>query len=130
MKTTNAVAGVIGLLFFIYLLNRYAVEHYQMQDGIVWLISLVFFCTALAISRGAKRGRRFKSKERSTFSIGAKEYAVIKQRHRCASCNDLLNVIQYDHKNGDRSNNRKDNCQALCPNCHSRKTIIGGVGRK
>ena len=28
----------------------------------------------------------------------------------------------YDHKNGDRSNNKLSNCQALCPNCHAKKT--------
>ena len=31
-------------------------------------------------------------------------------------------VWDYDHKNGDRSNNKLINCQALCPNCHAKKT--------
>jgi 5-methylcytosine-specific restriction endonuclease McrA len=31
-------------------------------------------------------------------------------------------VWNYDHKNGDRSNNKITNCQALCPNCHAKKT--------
>jgi 5-methylcytosine-specific restriction endonuclease McrA len=31
-------------------------------------------------------------------------------------------VWEYDHINGNSSDNRLENCQALCPNCHARKT--------
>ncbi len=132
MKTTSKIAGVVLLLFSIYSLNRYAVEQYHIQNGMVWLIALVFIGIVLAIRRTAKHGRIHKSKERlrSTFSQNTKEHVVIRQKHRCADCKDLLNVIQYDHKNGNRSDNSKQNCQALCPNCHSRKTIIERDGRK
>lgn len=37
-------------------------------------------------------------------------------------CKRNTGVWDYDHKNGDRSNNKKSNCQALCPNCHAKKT--------
>jgi len=30
-------------------------------------------------------------------------------------------IWDYDHKNGNRSNNKISNCQALCPNCHAKK---------
>jgi hypothetical protein len=36
-----------------------------------------------------------------------------------------LGVWDYDHKDGNRSNNHARNCQALCPNCHAKKT--GGL---
>ena len=42
--------------------------------------------------------------------------------HKCAHCKRILNVVDWDHKNGDRSNNQENNCQALCPNCHAIKT--------
>jgi 5-methylcytosine-specific restriction endonuclease McrA len=31
-------------------------------------------------------------------------------------------VWDYDHIDGNRSNNKISNCQALCPNCHAKKT--------
>ena len=31
----------------------------------------------------------------------------------------MLNVVDWDHKNGKRSDNTESNCQALCPNCHA-----------
>ena len=130
MKTTSKVAAVIVLSFFIYSLNRYSVEQYHFQNGLVWLIALVFIWIVLAIRRAAKSGRPHKSKVRNPFSEKIKEITVIQQKHRCAKCKDLLNVIQYDHKNGNRSDNSKNNCNALCPNCHARKTIIERDGRK
>jgi 5-methylcytosine-specific restriction endonuclease McrA len=51
-----------------------------------------------------------------------KEHILDKQHHKCAKCNRLLNVVDYDHKDGNRSNNKESNCVALCPNCHAVKT--------
>jgi hypothetical protein len=34
----------------------------------------------------------------------------------------LLDVVDWDHKNGKRHDNSESNCQALCPNCHAIKT--------
>jgi len=31
-------------------------------------------------------------------------------------------VWDYDHIDGNRSNNSPDNCQVLCPNCHAKKS--------
>lgn len=42
-------------------------------------------------------------------------------------------VLQLDHKNGDRTDNRRDNLRLLCPNCHSQTDTYGGKnlrGRK
>ncbi|MGC1932567.1 MAG: hypothetical protein WA667_26635 [Candidatus Nitrosopolaris sp.] len=70
------------------------------------------------------RGR--KDRQRRYFSDSVKENILDKQHHKCAHCNRLLNVVDYDHQNGDRSNNKESNCIALCPNCHaikSRRTL-------
>ncbi|MFZ0514925.1 MAG: hypothetical protein WAM14_25205, partial [Candidatus Nitrosopolaris sp.] len=40
----------------------------------------------------------------------------------CGQKNRVLNVVDWHHRNGDRSDNRKSNCVALCPNCHAIKT--------
>jgi hypothetical protein len=61
-------------------------------------------------------------RKRELFSESIKAKVLVKQDHRCSHCKRLLNVVDYDHKNGDRSDNRESNCVALCPNCHAIKT--------
>jgi 5-methylcytosine-specific restriction endonuclease McrA len=74
--------------------------------------------TAYIALRLRKKG---KPKERRGFSQ-VKENVLRKQDHKCAHYKKLLNVVDWDHKNGNRSYNRESNCQALCPNCHAIKT--------
>jgi hypothetical protein len=66
--------------------------------------------------------RKAKYKVRQHFSDPVKEKILEKQHHRCADCNRVLNVVDWHHRNGDRSDNRESNCVALCPNCHAIKT--------
>ena len=40
------------------------------------------------------------------------------QNNRCNHCHRLLDVVNFDHIDGNRANNSFYNCQALCPNCH------------
>lgn len=88
--------------------------------------SVLFGLIALASIIGAiLKFRKKNPKERRGFSQFVKENVLRKQDHKCAHCKRLLNVIDYDHKNGDRSDNRESNCQALCPNCHATKTRKG-----
>jgi 5-methylcytosine-specific restriction endonuclease McrA len=35
----------------------------------------------------------------------------------------LLVMLQVNHKDGNRKNNKKENLQTLCANCHAYKTI-------
>lgn len=37
-------------------------------------------------------------------------------------CDFPADIWDFDHKDGNRSNNSPGNCQALCPNCHAKKT--------
>ena len=60
-----------------------------------------------------------KKRERHGFSEDVKSSVLRKQDHRCAKCNRLLNVVDFHHKDGDRSNNSESNCEALCPTCHA-----------
>ena len=73
--------------------------------------------------RGSGRG---KYRERRDFTDYIKEEVLRKQNHRCAHCNRILNVVDWDHKDGNRSNNKESNCQALSPNCHAIKTRSRG----
>jgi hypothetical protein len=88
-------------------------------------LELLFFLVAVAIIGAIvwklKHGGG-KDRQRRYFTDSVKENILDKQRHKCAHCNRLLNVVDYDHKNGERSNNKESNCIALCPNCHAIKT--------
>jgi hypothetical protein len=59
---------------------------------------------------------------RKGFSQMTRERILIRQNYRCVHCRKVLTVIDYHHKNGNRSDNKENNCQALCPNCHAIKT--------
>ena len=87
--------------------------------AIIIAILVVMSSVALAIK---KLKRRDKRRERQHFSDSVKQNVQRRQNHKCAHCKRILNVVDWDHKNGDRSNNNESNCQALCPNCHAIKT--------
>ena len=59
---------------------------------------------------------------RKDFADSSKEQVLLNQRHRCASCKSILTTLDFDHIDGNKSNNDVSNCQALCPNCHALKT--------
>ena len=81
---------------------------------VIWIVA-----TAVLLSSPVKKG------ERKGFSILVKREAVRKQKAKCARCKRKLVDYghDFDHKNGDRSNNKLSNCQALCTPCHRRKHI-------
>jgi len=65
---------------------------------------------------------------RKGFSSLVKKQVLINQNHECIHCHGFLTTVDFDHADGDRSNNDISNCKALCPNCHaykSRHNIIG-----
>ncbi len=81
------------------------------------LIVLLIVRTEYEIKHRVRKHRR-----RHCFPEFIKERTLNKQHRKCRKCNKLLNVVDYDHKDNDRSNNKESNCVALCPNCHAIKT--------
>ena len=63
-----------------------------------------------------------KSIERKGWSEIEKEQVRIDQDGKCALCHKPPPRWEYDHIDGNRSNDSVSNCQGLCPNCHSIKT--------
>ena len=47
---------------------------------------------------------------------------------KCAICGKFMNQWDrdFDHKNGNSSNNKLSNCRALHPSCHRRMHALGG----
>jgi len=61
-------------------------------------------------------------KPRKDFSELVKKRVLALQNNRCNYCQRVLDVTNFDHIDGNRANNLYYNCQALCPNCHAKKT--------
>ena len=60
--------------------------------------------------------------KRKSFPPQIQELTLIKQAYICNICKERLDVTNFDHIDGNRSNNSIANCEALCPNCHAKKT--------
>ena len=65
-------------------------------------------------------------KVRLYFATSTKKQALHKQRQKCGICGKGLAKfnIDFDHKNGNRSDNRLSNCRALCTPCHRKKHAV------
>jgi len=61
-------------------------------------------------------------RKRRQFSKLTKQKVLIQQNFRCVSCHNHLEIADFDHVDGNKANNDISNCQALCPNCHAKKT--------
>jgi hypothetical protein len=96
--------------------------NYAIINSIVVMIIIALIVAIIAKFRHRGRG---KYRERRGFPDYIKEEVLRKQNHRCADCNRILNVVDWDHIDGNRSNNKESNCQALCPNCHAVKSRSG-----
>ena len=78
---------------------------------------------AIGIGLAAVKSQlKAKKPKRKNFSKATKKAALKRQGDKCNICREKTELWEYDHINGDSSNNSLENCQALCPNCHSKKT--------
>ena len=55
------------------------------------------------------------------FSKKTQNLVLLRQNYRCYDCGGYLWYPEFHHI-GNRSDNSPANCQALCPNCHAKKT--------
>jgi 5-methylcytosine-specific restriction endonuclease McrA len=89
-------------------------------NQICFIIMILWSISGLLVL--IKKRIKFKYTQRRGFQEYIKEETLQKQKYKCAHCKRYLKVREFDHKDGDRSNNDISNCQALCPTCHSLKT--------
>lgn len=92
-----------------YCSNKCQIEHQYKEYINKWKLGLV---------QGTKAG--------ITYSGYIRRYLFEKYNSRCSICgwgevNHYTNRVplQIHHIDGDSTNNREDNLQLLCPNCHS-----------
>jgi len=69
----------------------------------------------------AEKDEKAKSGKRRLFSKLNQDKAIKNQNNRCKDCRKKSDVFEFHHANGDRTDNRFENCLALCPNCHAKK---------
>ena len=67
--------------------------------------------------------RKAKIQRKARLPRFVKEEVLRKQNNRGAHYNRLLNVVDWGHKDDNRSKNKESNCQTLCPNCHAIKLV-------
>lgn len=102
--------------------NFEGIESLKVYDtGELVIISLIFlFLIGLLmwLLRSLKNGR----KRRRLFTAQTRRLVLKRQNFKCLICRTNVGIWDYDHKDGNRGNNRPSNCQALCPTCHAKKS--------
>lgn len=97
--------------------------------------------TSHFIGQGHNKGKRAHNRNNNLLSEGKpSDYRISAARlwkalletnieYKCVNCGceDWFGhkVLEIDHKNGRYWDNRKENLQLLCPNCHAVKTMGG-----
>jgi len=76
------------------------------------------FAASLALT--IEKASRTKE-DRKAFSEITKQMIRIKQNSCCNECGKYSEVLEFHHRNGNRSDNRPSNCEGLCPNCHRKR---------
>ena len=96
----------------------------EFPNLLIILLILIIFDTVTNPSKNNQASIQFRRlQKRKDFSANTKKSVLLWQGNRCNSCLKPLNGIQdFHHKNGNRADNSSLNCEALCPNCHARKT--------
>ena len=93
--------------------SAYDVSPYEQR-----FLAIVLWGIALwvLVHKSSKEKRRY-------FTEVVRRETIQKQNGRCNKCKRKLVAydVDFDHKNGDRSNNKLSNCQVLCVPCHRRK---------
>ena len=82
------------------------------------------FVIILAILAGRYRKKFFaESLPIKEWTEVEKEQVRIRQDGKCAKCQKPPPARwEYHHMDGDRNNSSLENCEGLCPNCHSIET--------
>jgi hypothetical protein len=94
------------------------------ESGVIMIIVAAIILSGVALWELARRRRKQQGlkRRRQYFTELTKKQVLHNQHFSCAICKKKSEVWDYDHIDGDRSNNDLYNCQALCPNCHAKKT--------
>jgi multisubunit Na+/H+ antiporter MnhB subunit len=96
----------------------YYTESNESNQTLVFFFSILFVISIALVVRKLIK----KPKKRRSFPLEVKKQVLRDQDHKCAICRRNKGTWDYDHIDGNRTNNDVSNCQALCPDCHAKKT--------
>lgn len=86
------------------------------------IISLLFLMIIIGLLTCLSRALKQRRKKRRLFTAQTKRLVLKSQKFKCLICRINVGIWDYDHKDGNRGNNKLSNCQALCPICHAKKS--------
>lgn len=66
---------------------------------------------------------KHRTKKRKSFSFQTRNLVLKNQKFKCSICRMNVGIWDYDHKDGNRGNNKLSNCQALCPICKKKQRL-------
>lgn len=87
------------------------------QSIVIFFSILILITIAVVIRKVIKRPTK-----RRSFPLEIKSQVLRDQDRKCAICGRNKGLWDYNHIDGDRTNNDISNCQALCPDCHAKKS--------
>ena len=87
---------------------------------IIGIILIIIIVTGIA--KASSKESEPDSLSRRGWTDSQHKEVLNRQNGRCAECGEVSGTFQFDHKDNNHNNNDLDNCQALCPNCHDRKS--------
>lgn len=110
-----------------------AICHYCGNEFIAYPSSYNIYCSRDCAAKAKKQNSIIKWKQGLfdgtvgfTCADYVKEYMLEKAGHKCEKCGwGIVNVythkvpLQIHHVDGNSLNNKEENLQVLCPNCHS-----------
>ena len=92
------------------------------EIGIGVVIFIIIIVIIIAIKKKSNSTGSDSLNIRRGFAQSLRDEILQRQGGKCAMCGRHTSTFQFDHKNGNRSDNSSYNGQALCPNCHDRKS--------
>jgi len=91
------------------------------------IVAIIIIAIIVSVSKKSEQVS-YKDLPRQKFPSDVEVQTLKNQDNKCNECEKPIGVVKgrtvyfdYDHIDGDHSNNSPENCQVLCKNCHAEK---------